>query len=82
MQAIENAGRENEGIVIVGIDGNEQARSVIADGGNFEATVAQDFQGIGQTAARVVARLVAGETIKEPVTYVDTKLITAANANQ
>ncbi len=79
LQAIEAAGRAGEGIVITGIDANPQARDAIAAGGNFEASVAQDFIGIGRTAAGAVARLLAGETIREPVIYVPTRLITAAN---
>lgn len=80
LQAIEDAGRGNEGIVITGIDANPQARDAIASGGNFEASVAQDFQGIGSTAADVVARLMAGEELRESVIYVPTKLVTSANA--
>jgi ribose transport system substrate-binding protein len=81
-QAIEAAGREGEGIVITGIDANPQAREAIAAGGNFEATVAQDFKGIGTAAADAVTRILAGETIKQHVIYVPAKLITAANASQ
>jgi len=51
LQAIEAAGRGKEGIVITGIDANPQAREAIATGGSFEASVAQDFQGIGSTTA-------------------------------
>lgn len=80
LQAIEAAGREGEGIVITGIDANPQAREVIATGGNFEASVAQDFKGIGTAAADVVTRILAGEEIKQSVIYVPTKLVTAANA--
>ncbi|ADO42120.1 substrate-binding domain-containing protein [Ketogulonicigenium vulgare] len=80
LQAIEAAGRENEGIVITGIDANPQAREAVAAGGNFEATVAQDFAGIGRTAADTVARLLAGEQILTQNVYVPTVLITAANA--
>ncbi|WDR05875.1 substrate-binding domain-containing protein [Devosia rhodophyticola] len=80
LQAIEAAGRDNEGIVITGIDANPQAREAIESGGNFEATVAQDFKGIGSTAADVVSRILAGEEIKQGVVYVPTKLVTIANA--
>jgi hypothetical protein len=45
LQAIEALGRQNEGIVIVGLDAIEPAREAIAAGGGFEATVAQDFAG-------------------------------------
>lgn len=80
LQAIEAAGRAGEGIVITGIDANPQAREEITKGGNFEASVAQDFSGIGSTAADVVGRLLAGEAIRQRVIYVPTKLVTSANA--
>lgn len=82
LQAIEDAGRGNEGIVITGIDANPQARDAIAAGGNFEASIAQDFNGIGATAADVVERLIAGEELRESVIYVPTKLVTSANAGE
>jgi ribose transport system substrate-binding protein len=80
LQAIEDAGRADEGIVIVGMDANPQARDAIAAGGNFEASMAQDFQGIGAKTADVVGRVMGGETLRESVIYVPTKLITSANA--
>lgn len=80
LQAIEAAGREDEGIVIVGIDANPQAVFAISTGGNFEASVAQDFMGIGSTTADMVERHLNGETIKEAVIYVPTELVTTANA--
>ena len=80
LQAIEDAGRGSEGIVITGIDASPQARDAISAGGNFEASIAQDFAGIGSTAADVVARLLAGETLRESVIYVPTQLVTSANA--
>ncbi|MEO1746202.1 MAG: substrate-binding domain-containing protein [Pseudomonadota bacterium] len=82
LQAIEDAGRADEGIIIVGIDANPQARDAIAKGGNFEASVAQDFVGIGKAAADIVERTLGGETIREPVIYVPTKLVTQANATE
>ncbi len=82
LQAIEAAGRGSEGIVITGIDANPQAREAIGKGGNFEATMAQDFKGIGSTVADAVKRHLAGEQIKQGVIYVPTKLITASNVNE
>lgn len=79
LQAIEAAGRSGEGIVITGIDANPQARDAIAAGGNFEASVAQDFAGIGRTTADTVARVLAGEVLRQSVVYVPTVLITSAN---
>ena len=80
LQAIEAAGREDEGIVVVGMDANPEARAAIAAGGNFEASMAQDFAGIGAAAADVVARTLAGETVRERVVNVPTTLVTQANA--
>ena len=58
---------------------NPQALDAIAAGGNFEASVAQDFAGIGAATADAVARQLAGETINQGVIYVPTTLVTAAN---
>src|SRR5271166_3983721 len=81
LQAIEAAGRGDEGIVITGIDANPQAREAIAKGGNFEASMAQDFKGIGHTTADAVKRYLAGDKAVPGVIYVPTKLITKENAN-
>lgn len=81
LQAIEAAGRGGEGIIITGIDANPQAREAIGKGGNFEASMAQDFKGIGGTVADAVKRHLAGEKIKQGVIYVPTKLITSSNVN-
>ena len=79
LQAIEAAGRSDEGIVIVGMDANPQARDAIKAGGNFEASMAQDFVGIGSATADAVGRAMAGQEIKAKVIYVPTVLITIAN---
>ena len=79
LQAIEAAGRSDEGIVIVGMDANPQARDAIKAGGNFEASMAQDFDGIGSATADAVGRAMAGQEIKAKVIYVPTVLITTAN---
>jgi ribose transport system substrate-binding protein len=79
LQAIEAAGREGEGIVIVGIDANPQALEAIAAGTNFEASVAQDFTGIGGTVAQLVDTYLAGEDITQSVVYVPTTLVTRTN---
>ena len=79
LQAIEAAGRQNEGIVIVGIDANPQALDAIAKGGNFEASVAQDFNGMGRTVGDQVAIYLNKGKITQTTIYVPTKLVTAAN---
>jgi ribose transport system substrate-binding protein len=82
LQAIEAAGRGGEGIVITGIDANPEARAAIAKSGSFEASIAQDFKGIGSTTAELVKRHLAGDKIKQSVVYVPTKLVTVANAKE
>ena len=82
LQAIEDAGRADEGIVIVGIDANPQARDAIAAGGSFEASVAQDFVGIGRAVAEAAARAMAGTPSTQGVTYVPTRLITSVNVTE
>ncbi|MFK7792107.1 MAG: substrate-binding domain-containing protein [Devosiaceae bacterium] len=81
LQAIEAAGREGEGIVITGIDANPQARDAIREGTNFEASVAQDFMGIGETTAQTVDRLLDGEVLVQRVIYVPTRLVTSTNVD-
>lgn len=80
LQAIEDAGRADEGIVITGIDANPQARDAIAMGGNFEASIAQDFIGIGTAAAVAVESLMQGQDQRESVIFVPTQFVTVANA--
>lgn len=79
LQAIEAAGREGEGIIITGIDANPQALEAIAEGGNFEASIAQDFVGIGRLVAEQIERHLNGETLTQRVVYAPTTLVTAAN---
>ena len=80
LQAIEDAGRGEEGIVVVGMDANPQARDAIAAGGSFEASMAQDFEGIGAAAADTVEAILAGEAPRARAIYVPTRLVTATDA--
>lgn len=82
LQAIEAAGRGGEGIVITGIDANPEARAAIGKGSSFEATMAQNFRGIGGAVADAVKSKLAGEEMKQSVIYVPTRLITAANVSE
>ncbi|MYD11804.1 MAG: substrate-binding domain-containing protein [Chloroflexi bacterium] len=79
LQAIEDAGRADEGIVIVGIDATEQARDAIARGSNFEATVAQDFAGMAQKVADLVESYLGGAEITQVNHYVPAMLVTQAD---
>jgi ribose transport system substrate-binding protein len=79
LQAIEAAGRQKEGIVIVGIDANPQALDAIAAKGNFKASVAQDFNGMGRAAGDIVQTLLNKGEITQRTVYVPTKFVTAEN---
>ncbi len=81
LQAIQAAGRDKEGIIIVGIDANPQALDAIAKGGNFEASVSQDFTGIGRTVGDLVNTYLGKGKIAQKTVYVPTKLVTVANVN-
>ena len=76
LQAIEALGRQNEGIVIVGLDAIEPAREAIAAGGGFEATVAQDFAGIAQTLARNIDTYWRIGSLAQKSVYVPATLVT------
>lgn len=76
LQAIEALGRGDEGIVIVGLDAIDPAREAIAEGGPFEATVAQDFGGIARTVADRVDAYLRGEELARRTIYVPANLLT------
>ena len=59
-----------------------QALDAIAEKGNFEASLAQDFNGMGATVADLVGKYLGGEKITQSVTYVPTKLVTAGNVSE
>ena len=77
-QACQEAGRDE--ILIVGVDGNEQAVSLIQQGTNLKATVAQNFRGMTDIVVEQMGKLFAGETIEPGELYADATLITADNA--
>ena len=79
LQAIEDAGRADEGIVIVGIDATDQARDAIARGSNFEATVAQDFSGMAARVADLVEAHLGGMMSAQVNHYVPARLVTQAD---
>ena len=78
-QAIIDAGRHDEGIMIVGIDATDQAKDRIATGGNFKATVAQDFQGIASAVAKTIEGYLNQGSISQKQIYVSAKLVTAGS---
>lgn len=82
LQAIEAAGRGDEGIVVVGIDGTEQALDAISGGSSFEATVSQDFEQIAQTTVDVVDEYLSTGELPQSVYYAPADLVTAAELSE
>lgn len=76
LQAIESLGREDEGIVVVGLDAIEPAREAIAAGGAFRATVAQDFAGMAATLADRIDAYLQGQEPSARTVYVPATLVT------
>lgn len=74
-QALMEAGRDE--VIVVGVDGNEQAVQLIDKGTNFKATLAQDFEGMSLLTAREVIKTLNGETALKGEQYVPALLITA-----
>lgn len=77
-QACQEAGRDE--ILIVGVDGNEQAVSLIQEGTNLKATVAQNFQGMVDIVVEQMGKYFAGESVESGEMYAEATLITADNA--
>jgi ribose transport system substrate-binding protein len=77
-QACQEAGRDE--ILIVGVDGNDQAVSLIKGDTNLKATVAQNFQGMVDIVVEQMGKLFAGQTIQPGDMYAEATLITKENA--
>ena len=79
VKAVENAGRSGE-IVVVSVDGNQDALQSVADGG-LSATVAQYPYAIGSLGVQACEAALAGETLPENVES-PTALVTADVAQE
>jgi len=82
LQAIEAAGRGDEGIVVVGIDGTEQALDAITGGGSFEATVRQNFPMIAQTTVDVMTEYLETGELPQSVYYAPAALVTGGDLTE
>lgn len=77
-QATEAADRTE--VLITGVDGQPFAVAEVAMGGNWIATVKQDWGTIATTELGIIEGYLAGEPIEETVVFVPAVLITAENA--
>jgi ribose transport system substrate-binding protein len=78
VQAIEAAGRAE--ILVVGIDGTDFAKAEIAKGGPFNASIAQDFDGMAAQLAGIVEEYLNGTQPDSNLVTIPGILITAENA--
>lgn len=79
-QALQEAGRDE--VLVTGVDGNEQAISLIKDGTNLKATVKQNFEGMAQIVYEQMEKYFNGETIEQGEMYAPATLIDASNVNE
>lgn len=77
-QACQEADRDE--ILIVGVDGNEQAVSLIQEGTNLKATVSQNFTGMADIVVEQMGKFFAGESVQLGEMYAEATLITTENA--
>jgi ribose transport system substrate-binding protein len=77
-QATEAAGRTE--VVVTGVDGQDFARAEVAKGGNWVATVAQDWPAISTQLLTIIEDYYAGNKPTEQVFFVPGAIITAENA--
>lgn len=69
-RAIETAGRQDDGIVIIGFDGAKEAFDLI-EAGEMDATAVQDFEFIGSEAVNYVHEFLENGTEPESEVLVD-----------
>jgi ribose transport system substrate-binding protein len=72
-QALMEAGRDE--VIVVGVDGNEQAVKLIKQGTNLKATMAQNFEGMAKLVASDVGKVLKGEATEKGEKYVPAILI-------
>lgn len=77
-QATQEAGRTE--VLVTGVDGQDFARAEVAKGGNWLATVRQDWVTIAATLTDIIDAHFAGTDPAEPIVFVPAVLITAENA--
>ncbi|MFA7109579.1 MAG: substrate-binding domain-containing protein [Sphaerochaetaceae bacterium] len=72
-QALQEAGRDE--VLVVGVDGNEQAIKLINQGTNLIATLKQDFNGMADIVAEQVEKVLSGEASEKGDIYAPAILV-------
>jgi ribose transport system substrate-binding protein len=70
VRAIETAGRQNDGILVIGFDGSQEAYDLIKQG-KMAVTAVQDFVFIGSEAVKYVDEYLKNGTKPQPKVLVD-----------
>lgn len=82
MQALENAGRSDA--IIVGIDAEEQARQLIAEGGMYRGTIDTSPARTGELTINAAIKLLVGSEIPQnvavPVTLINAEVLAQMEA--
>lgn len=78
-QALLEAGREN--VIVTGVDGNEQAISLVQKGSSLKATVKQNFEGMAEIVYEQMDKYFTGGEIEKGEMYAPATLITQENAD-
>lgn len=79
-QALKEAGREE--VLVTGVDGNEQAVSLIKEDSNLKATVKQNFEGMAQIVYEQMEKYFDGEAIDSGELYAPATLIDSSNIDE
>ena len=79
-QATQETGRTE--VLVTGVDGQDFARAEVAKGGNWIATVRQDWPTIATTLTDIIDAHFAGTDPTEQIVYVPAVLLTKDNAAQ
>ena len=77
-QATQAAGRTE--VIVTGVDGQNFARAEVAKGGNWVATVAQDWPAIAAKEIQIIQDYFAGTKPADKVVYIPGLLINKTNA--
>jgi ribose transport system substrate-binding protein len=81
VRAIESAGRQNDGILVYGIDGAPNAKKMIKEG-KMAGTGAQSPIGIGKKSAEIALQVLAGDKNIEKDIPIPTFIINKENVDQ
>lgn len=79
-QALMEVGRDE--VVVTGVDGNQQALALIAQGTNLKATVSQNFEGMAAIVVEQMVKLFSGEEVVPGEMYAPATLITSENVSE